>query len=112
MQRRGQLEIRLPIKISMIRLLDIIFDLIMFAAVARMLAGTVRRLFGSGAPGFSPKERFSKPSSETVQGKTARDPVCGMFVSTELSHRLQWHGQLLHFCSEECLQQYRRRASA
>lgn len=98
----------------MIRIVDIIFDLIMFAAVARMLAGTVRRAFGSGAAGFSHKGPFTDSSkdTETVEGKTVRDPMCGMFVSTELSHRLQWHGQLLHFCSEECLQQYRRSAPA
>jgi YHS domain-containing protein len=98
----------------MIRILDIILDLITFAAMARMLSGTVRRLFASGRPGFSPKGGFSSSdgATQTVEGKTARDPVCGMFVSTEVSHRLQWHGQLLHFCSEECLQQYRRSASA
>ncbi|MGH9453009.1 MAG: YHS domain-containing protein, partial [Terriglobia bacterium] len=44
-------------------------------------------------------------------GKTVRDPVCGMFVSTELSHRLNWHGEVLHFCSEECLQNYRKSAN-
>jgi YHS domain-containing protein len=98
----------------MYRLLDIIFDLIMFAAVVRMLSGTVRRFFGSGMAGFSPHGRSVPPNNatRTVQGETVRDPVCGMFVSKELSHRLNWHGQLLHFCSEECLQQYRRNAPA
>jgi YHS domain-containing protein len=98
----------------MYRILDIILDLIMFAAVARMLSGTVRRFFGSGVAGFSHRGASNSPNEakRTVQGETVRDPVCGMFVSTELSHRLNWHGQVLHFCSEECLQQYRRKASA
>ncbi|MGH9356076.1 MAG: hypothetical protein ACRD10_08095 [Terriglobia bacterium] len=33
-----------------------------------------------------------------------------MFVSTELGHRLNWRGKVLHFCSEECLEQYRKAA--
>lgn len=39
-------------------------------------------------------------------GETARDPVCGMFVSTELSHKLPRGAQTLHFCSKECLERY------
>jgi YHS domain-containing protein len=41
----------------------------------------------------------------------ARDPVCGMFVSTELSRRLNRGGQTLHFCSDECLEKFRRQKS-
>jgi len=37
----------------------------------------------------------------------ARDPVCGMFVSTQLSHRLNEGGRTFHFCSDECLKRYR-----
>jgi YHS domain-containing protein len=98
----------------MYRLVDIIFDIIMFAAVIRMLSGTVRRFFGPGIAGFQSRRPSAPPNEarRTVEGETVRDPVCGMFVSTELSHRLNWHGQLLHFCSEECLQQYRKKASA
>jgi YHS domain-containing protein len=41
-------------------------------------------------------------------GKTERDPVCGMFVSTELSHRLVRGSETLHFCSHECLERYQK----
>lgn len=43
------------------------------------------------------------------KGQTARDPVCGMFVSTELSHKLNDGGLTLHFCSRECLEQYQKK---
>jgi YHS domain-containing protein len=43
-----------------------------------------------------------------VRGETARDPVCGMFVSTELSHRLTRGKETLHFCSRECLERYEK----
>jgi YHS domain-containing protein len=41
-------------------------------------------------------------------GKTERDPICGMFVSTELSHRLVRGSETLHFCSRECLERYQK----
>jgi YHS domain-containing protein len=41
-------------------------------------------------------------------GKTERDPVCGMFVSTEVSHRLVRGSETLHFCSNECLERYQK----
>lgn len=44
-------------------------------------------------------------------GKTARDPICGMFVSTELSHRLTRGTETLHFCSRECLEHYQKDAA-
>ena len=40
----------------------------------------------------------------------ARDPVCGMFVSTELSHQLRRGTDTLHFCSRECLEKYQKDA--
>src|SRR5579883_2144321 len=73
-----------------------------------------RRFLGSATTRSSQPgpASWQQDKRETVHGETARDPVCGMFVSTELSHRLEWHGKLLHFCSEECLNQYRKSASA
>lgn len=44
--------------------------------------------------------------NRAIRGETARDPVCGMFVSTEVSHRLSHNGETLHFCSQECLKRY------
>jgi len=48
---------------------------------------------------------------EAAQGRTARDPVCGMFVSTEVSHRLVQGKEVLHFCSKHCLDSYEKRAA-
>lgn len=41
-------------------------------------------------------------------GEMARDPVCGMFVSTELSQQLRRGNDTLHFCSRECLEKYEK----
>ena len=96
----------------MARLLDIIFDLILVAVVARVLSSVVRSFFASGRIRFSHSAPGPRQQGQRrpVQGEAVRDPVCGMFVSTELAHRLNWQGKVLHFCSEECLEQYRKRA--
>ncbi len=47
-------------------------------------------------------------SARVTEGQTARDPVCGMFVSTELSHRLTRGKETLHFCSRECLERFQK----
>jgi YHS domain-containing protein len=36
-----------------------------------------------------------------------RDPVCGTFVSAEISYPLELDGESLHFCSAECRARYR-----
>jgi len=58
---------------------------------------------GSGQPSHSSQPRLS--------GEMVRDPVCGMFVSTEVSHRLAEGGETLHFCSRECLERYQKESS-
>ena len=58
---------------------------------------------GGGQPG--------RPSQPLIQGETARDPVCGMFVSTEVSYRLTEQAETLHFCSRECRERYRKESA-
>jgi YHS domain-containing protein len=50
------------------------------------------------------------PSAAPHRGEMARDPVCGMFVSTELSQQLRSGAGTLHFCSRECLEKYQKDA--
>jgi YHS domain-containing protein len=98
----------------MARLIDILFELVSLIVVVRMVLAAFRGLSGSARARFSSAGSSARPETEkqTIHGETVRDPVCGMFVSTELSHQLKSHGTLLHFCSEECLEQYRKSAAA
>jgi YHS domain-containing protein len=91
----------------MARLLFYLFDLIVVTIIGWILARIMQRLFGAPAV-HSPGPRPAAPgaSRRTISGETARDPVCGMFVSTELSHRLTHGRETLHFCSRECLERY------
>jgi YHS domain-containing protein len=98
-------------------ILDYLFDLLILFVLSKLLNYAVRSLFRGhtvrfGFPGQVKPGGYQTTGEEpkTVEGKTVRDPVCGMFVSTDLSHRLTWHGSVLHFCSEACLQTYRKNA--
>jgi YHS domain-containing protein len=91
------------------RILAYLFDLIVFIVVGRLVGLVISRLFGkSQAPRWTSRGAAPQAAPETRQGETVRDPVCGMFVSTELSHKLKQDGKLLHFCSQECLERYQK----
>jgi YHS domain-containing protein len=49
-----------------------------------------------------------RPAEDSHRGAMARDPVCGIFVSTELPHQLRHGSETLHFCSHECLIKYQK----
>ena len=44
------------------------------------------------------------------RGEMVRDPVCVMFVATELSEQLRQGTDTLHFCSRECLDKFKKDA--
>lgn len=92
------------------RLVEYVLELIFFLIVGKLLSAAVRSFFGSSTfhvPG-APRASTSSEKRQTVRGETARDPVCGMFVSTELSHRMVVDGKTLHFCSQQCLESYKK----
>jgi YHS domain-containing protein len=93
------------------QLLDALMDLVFLIGVAWTLTRSVRSLFGRTEQGFhGAPNSGSRRKAEPIRGRTARDPVCGMFVSTEVSHRLVRGNKTLHFCSQECLDRYEKKA--
>jgi len=60
-----------------------------------------RQFFGPGSPG-SPSLRRDEPE-ELVQ-----DPICGTFIPRKEALKFQKDGQDFFFCSEGCLQRFRR----
>ena len=87
-------------------LLSYLVELIFLLVVGKLLGGALRTFF---AP--TPVRGAARPPETAHRvriGKTARDPVCGMFVSTELSHNLVRGSETLHFCSRECLERYQK----
>lgn len=93
----------------MARFLLYIFEAFVTFLLVRLLGGVLQRKAGPSRVHFwTSKGAPPRTSPEVHSGETARDPVCGMFVSTELSHRLTRGTQTLHFCSRECLERYEK----
>ena len=92
------------------RLLSYFVELVFLVVISRMLGRALRGLFGPSLPRGQGRtaEREPRDASRVRIGKTERDPVCGMFVSTEVSHRLVRGSETLHFCSRECLERYQK----
>ena len=92
--------------------LSYLVDVVFLLWMARLLYAGLRRLFApkAGAPG--PQDVSSARPVGRTPGEMTRDPVCGMFVATEVSHRLKWKGAVLHFCSQECLEKYQAQTRA
>lgn len=89
------------------RILDLLFDVILFVVVEQILARAIGKMFGGrgvrfSRPGFDPRP---KEKREPLRGEAVRDPVCGMFLSKDLARQFEWQGQ--YFCSQECLEKYR-----
>jgi YHS domain-containing protein len=94
------------------RLLLYLVELLFIALVWRAFGRLIRSVFGATGANPSSSGARNSPSytgsPPVVHGETARDPVCGMFVSTELSLRLKQDGKTLHFCSRDCLERYEK----
>ena len=88
-------------------LLDALFALMML----RIVYGALRHFFAPRAAASRVRTSADAPPPEGRGGQMVRDPECGMFVSTEVSHRLKKGGETLHFCSQDCLEKYRSRAA-
>jgi YHS domain-containing protein len=92
------------------RILASLFEFVLVIVVGRLLGRVVEALWGrKQAPANA---RSANPSAasdrKTVGGRMARDPICGTFVSTELSHRLELPAGTLHFCSPGCRNRYEK----
>jgi YHS domain-containing protein len=94
----------------MVRFLLYVLEFVVATLFFRGLSRSLRA--GSGGPRihFWKSRGGSGPRQpeDAHRGEMVRDPVCGMFVSTEVSHRLTRGKETLHFCSRECLEQYQK----
>jgi YHS domain-containing protein len=49
-----------------------------------------------------------QPENSSPAIRLYRDPVCGTYVSPEISFKLEKSGHVTHFCSADCRQRSRR----
>jgi YHS domain-containing protein len=92
----------------MARFLLYLLNLVFVIVLGWILNHVLRRLLGTWPHSGGSRRVPRSDSAPVIEGQTARDPVCGMFVSTELSHRLTRGNETLHFCSRECLERYQK----
>lgn len=96
----------------MARLLLYLCEVVIVLLFVRLLGRALQQFFGTPRVHFWTSTGASRQSSPEIHpGETVRDPVCGMFVSTELSHQLTQGTQTLHFCSQECLERYQKESA-
>ncbi len=91
-----------------VRLLEIVFWVVIVLWLLRLLFGhSLRIYFGST------RNRPTTPTPPPARGgETFRDPVCGTYVSPEVSVSALFEGKRVHFCSQECMDRYRSGSSA
>ena len=88
------------------RLFGYLLQLVFVFILLRFLWQLLRRLIGGVRRAQQARGRPSSPPFSAASEKTFRDPVCGMFVSLELTHKLKSGPETLYFCSHECREKY------
>ena len=72
--------------------------------LSNLIGGSSRAQRSSQTYGAASNQRPSEPAVST--GEMKKDPQCGTYVSTELSLKARYGGEVLHFCSQECQDAY------
>jgi YHS domain-containing protein len=83
-------------------LIEVVLPILLFWVVR----GIIRSIF---AGMHSPVVRRAPRQDPTIHagGELKKDPVCGTFVSVDASVTKRVNGELVHFCSPACRDNYR-----
>jgi len=71
-----------------------------------LVRGILRSVFASMNSSVVSRPPRPAPTVHTG-GELKRDPVCGTFVSVDVSVTKRVNGETLHFCSPACRDKYR-----
>lgn len=90
------------------RIFEILFVFVMIRAALGVVIRIFRGMNGAGGRNtVTPARRVvvdpDNPSESTL---LHQDPVCGTYVAAGSSFRKICHGEVFHFCSEECRDKY------
>jgi YHS domain-containing protein len=88
-------------------LLKLFQYLFMLLAGVWLLQVVVRLWRSMTARKSGPEVSGRRAGAQVAKGTLHKDPVCGTFVSEEVSVKLQGPSGVEHFCSRECLDKYR-----
>lgn len=84
-----------------------VFRAVLWGVVTSGLLSFVRQWSASDAQTTQGQE----PGKSSPAMRLYRDPVCGTYVSPEISLKLEKSGHITHFCSAECRDRYGRPAA-
>ena len=92
----------------MMELLSRLLELILIVWAVRFV---LRSLLAGGGGGRSFRaDRGAHPQAppepHVISGELKKDPNCGTYISTDRSIKTRYGGEILHFCSRECQQQF------
>ena len=83
------------------------FRVVLWGVVTSGLLSLVRQWSASDAQMTHGQE----PGKSSPAVRLYRDPVCGTYVSPEISLKLEKSGHIMHFCSADCRERYGRTAA-
>jgi YHS domain-containing protein len=91
------------------RLVIILFAIVVgFLLLRSLLAPLVNAVAALIAPSAQPPQ--SAGAGPKPAGELKKDPVCSVFISPDLAVTQKINGQVVHFCSEKCRDEYARTA--
>jgi len=82
-----------------------IFRAVLWGIVTGGLLSFVRQW---STPDARPMTHGRQPEKSCPAMHLYRDPVCGTYVSPEISFKLEKSGHITHFCSADCRERYGR----
>ena len=93
-------------------MMELLVRLLEFVAIVWIVRFLLSNLIGGSSSaqrssqtyGAASNQHPSEPAVST--GEMKKDPQCGTYVSTELSLKARYGGEVLHFCSKECQDAY------
>ena len=92
-------------------ILSLIVIMAGYALLRALLAPIVQAVVAAltpARPPANPSRESASPPPRT--GELKKDPVCGTFVAAELAVKGKFKGEIVHFCSDQCRDEYARRA--
>ncbi|MCI0417916.1 MAG: hypothetical protein L0387_15125 [Acidobacteria bacterium] len=85
----------------------LLVSLLLFLLIFYLLRSVLRGLLGTAQQSRLDASGRQRQSGVKL-GKMEKDPVCGTYVDVATSVHAAFGGETKHFCSQECLNKYKK----
>ncbi len=92
----------------MIRTVLYLLISIFVLTLLRYVVGAAMRMISDFLQPTGPARKDPSSQRPETKAELKRDPVCGTFVAEGASITSTFHGEVVHFCSAECRDKYKR----